>query len=128
MILIWYGINLDCDRLLYGERLVLMSALFLLFVLFVIFKQDRKSPKVTYVFLGLTFILLVVNLLQKVVATDQLYNLSVYLTLMICIMLTSILALKFSRSFKEHRAYNQLFEREFRKLLFSVYEMCRNKE
>lgn len=128
MIIIWYFIGLDCDHLVYGERCILLLSCLLFFTLIIIWKRDTKSPKVTYIFLSTIFIILIINLLQKIISTDQLYNLSIYLTVMIGVMLTSILALKFCRSFKEHRAYSELFYKEFRKLLFQVYEQCRNKE
>lgn len=128
MMIIWYFVSsIDCDRLVYGERLALMLSCLLLFVLIIIWKRDLRSEKLTYVLLGCLFSLLILNLVQKLIATDQLYNLSIYLTVMIGVMLTSILALKFSRSFAHCRAYRELFDKEFRKLLFQVYEMCRNK-
>ena len=128
MIIIWYFIALDCDHLMHGERFILVLSCILFFTLIIIWKRDTKSPKITYIFLSSIFFILIVNLLQKLISTDQLYNLSTYLIVMIGVMLTSILALKFCRSFKENRAYSELFDKEFRKLLFQIYEQCRNKE
>ena len=128
MMIVWYFVGLDCDHIVYGERLVLVLSCLLFFTLIIFWKRDTKSAKITYIFLSCIFFILIINLLQKLISTDQLYNLSIYLSVMIGVMLTSILALKFCRSFKEHRAYNELFDKEFRKLLFQVYEQCRNKE
>ena len=125
MIMIWYFV-IDCERLVY-ERLALMLSCALLFVLIMIWKRDARTPKVTYIFLITVFTLLLINLFRKVVATDQLENLSIYLSLMIGVMVTTILALHFIRSFKQHRAYKELYDKKFREMLLQVYEMCRNK-
>lgn len=128
MMIFLYFISLDCDHLAYGERLILIASILLIFTLIIIWKRDTKSPKTVYIFLSSIFSILILNLLRKFLSSDQLYNLSIYLTVLIFIMLTSIIGLKFMRSFKEHRAYTELFDREFNRLLYSVYEQCRKME